>query len=278
MFLSRKLLTTASALLLGLSMAHAQEAMRIVFQNGRSIPITAVSLQGEQFTVTAAVDGFNEGQTFGLIAADHVYGERPAQLNQGIALLLMSDESGALKLLEPILESQKFTAKIPGNFWVEAARAALIAHALSGDSAKCAELGPKISEATPAAGIDPFVNLSKVLLMPTSTAIEVSQSGFRDLTTDNLEADVCSFASFFRGDLYKRAKKEKDALESYLNVTSLFPAGCTVVNAAAELYSAEILLKQNRREEAIALLKSAVTQSAGTALAEEANKRLERIK
>ena len=50
--------------------------------------------------------------------------EKPATLNPAIGLLLMDKPGDALKLLEPVLAEQRVTAEIPGNFWLEAARAA----------------------------------------------------------------------------------------------------------------------------------------------------------
>jgi hypothetical protein len=58
----------------------------------------------------------------------------------------------------------------------------------------------------------------------------------------------------------------------------LYPAGGMIINAAAEIQAAEILSGLGRREEAVALLGSAVRDSAGTLLSAEANKRLESLK
>ena len=71
------------------SLANAAEPTRIVFQNGRSVQISAVALQGERLVIRSSADGFNEGQAFALASADHVFGEKPAGTNSGIALLLM---------------------------------------------------------------------------------------------------------------------------------------------------------------------------------------------
>lgn len=258
--------------------AQAAEPTRIVFQNGRGVDIAAVALQGDKLVIRAAADGFAAGQAFPLASADHVFGDKPPQVNAGIALLLMDKPGDALKQLEPVLAEHAVTASIPGNFWLEAARAALVAYALERDTAKCTEIGKLISDATPIPGSDPFVALGKALLLPPSTKPEDRETALRDLTTDNLPADVCAYASIYRGNLLKSLKRDTEALEAYLHVPCLFPSGGMILNAVAELNAAEILTTLTRREEAGALLASANRQSAGTIVSAEVNKRLESLK
>ena len=261
-----------------LAPARAADAARIVFQNGRSIPVTAVTVQGDQIVVQQAMDGYNSGQKLPLASADHIFGDKPVETDRAIALLLSGKEGEALELLEPIVSSQQLTAKIPGNFWLEAARAALVGYAIQGDSAKVTALGKDISDATPQQGADPFNSLAKALMLPKATPDSELATAFGDLTTDNLPAAVCAYASFFRGNVLKNAKKDAEALEAYLMVPCLFPSGGRILNAAAELNAAEYLTAQSRREESLALLNSCVREASGTLLAAEANKRLESLK
>lgn len=273
---------------LPLSWASAADPIRIVFQNGRSVALSAVTLQVDKLVIKDSADGFTAGQSFPLISADHVFGEKPAAINPGVALLLTDKPAEALKLLEPVIAEHRLTAKIPGNFWLEPARAALVAYALTGNTAKCTEIGKEISDATPAQGIDPFVSLGKALLLPASTKVEDRAVALGDLTTDNLPADVAAYASFFRGHLLKSVKRNPDAaeakkqeaetLEAYLTVPCLFPSGGLILNAVAEMNAAEILVNMSRREEAVALLTSSIRQSPGTLVAAEANKRLDSLK
>ena len=257
---------------------HAAEPIRVVFQNGRSVPLSSVTLQGNNLTLTTPVEGFTPNQTFPLESADHIFGDKPSEINPAIALLLMGKPADALKLLEPIVLSQRVSAQMPGNFWLEAARAALVAHALEGNSNKCAEIGKEISDATPVQGIDSFVSLGKALMMPTAANVADKEVALRDLTTDNLPAEVCAYASFFRGNLLKVAKRDKEALEAYLMVSCLFPTGGTILSGVAELNASEYLRTATRREEAVLLLKSAISHTAGTLVVAEANKRLESLK
>ncbi len=266
------------ATVLPLSPTQAADEARIVFQNGRSIPISAVSVQGDQITVNQATDGFNAGQKLPVLSADHVYGDKPVQTDRAIALLLSDKPGDALALLEPVVASQQPSAKIPGNFWLEPARAALLGYAMTGDSAKVTSLGKEIADATPQQGADPFASLAKALMLPKSTPDADLEVAFKDLTTDNLPAAVCAYASFFRGNVLKQAKKDAAALEAYLFVPCLFPSGGRVLNAAAELNASEYLTAQGRREESLALLNSCVIDGSGTLLAAEANKRLESLK
>lgn len=261
-----------------LTASGAAESARIVFQNGRSIPLTAVTLQGDKLMIQAAADGFNPGQSFPLQSADHIYGDKPAAVNQAVALLLSEKAKDAIKLLEPVVAEHRSSAKIPGNFWLEAARAALVAYAVDGNAAKCTEIGKEISDATPAQGIDPFVSLGKALLISSTGKADERAVALGDLTTDNLPADVCAYASYYRGVLFKEKKRDSEALEAYLSVPCLYPAGGMILNAAAEVKAADLLTPLGRREEAVALLNSALRACAGTILAEETNKRLESLK
>lgn len=288
MTILRSAFLVCAATSLTISRASAAEPVQIVFQNSKSVPISSVALEGDRLVIKTPANGFTAGQSFPLASADHIYGEKPEQINPGIALLLTGKPADALKLLEPIVTEQKLTAKIPGNFWLEAARAALVAYAVSGNSAKATEIGKEISDATPSQGIDSFVTLGKALLMPESTSLEERETTLRDLTTDNLPADVAAYASFYRGNLLNKAKRDKvpakalqqtmAILEAYLTVPTLFPAGGMILNGAAESKAAEILVALGRREEAIALLTSAIRETVGTSVAADAAKRLETLK
>ena len=284
----RATLLACAVTTLPISWASAADPVRIVFRNGRSIPISAVTMQSDKIVVKTSADGFSAGQSFPLVAADHVFGDKPSEIDPATALLLTEKPAEALKLLEPVVAEQQVTAKIPGNYWIEAARAALVGYALTGDTAKCSEIGKAISDATPAQGSDPFVALGKALLMPPTTKIGDRAIALKDLTTDNLPADVCAYASYFRGQLLKGAKRSDDldearkadaeALEAYLGAPCLFPSGGLILNAASELNAAEFLVNLGRREEAVKLLDSTIRQSTGTLLVVEANKRLESLK
>jgi tetratricopeptide (TPR) repeat protein len=277
-YLFRSVLLAGAAFVLPVSQAGAGEPVQIVFQNGRSVPITAVALQGDTLTITAEFETFTVGQVFPLAIADHIYGEKPVAVNQGIALLLMGNPVEALKLLEPVLAAQQITARIPGNFWLEAARASLIAHAVNGNSAKCTELGKAISDSTPAQGSDPIVALGKVLLMSSSERVEDKEVALRDLATGNSPADVAAYATFYRGNLLQTANRDAEALESYLMVTGLYPSGCLIINGAAGLNASKLLVALGRRKEADILLKDSARDAVNTLVATEANKFLETLK
>jgi len=274
----RTALLACAAAAAQVTVSGAADGARVVFQNGRSIPVTAITLQGDKLVVTADAEGFSQGQTFPVQSADHVYGEKPAEVRQAMALLLLGQPKEAQKLLEPVVAQHRGTAKVPGNFWLEAARAMLVAHALSGNQPKCSEIGKEISDATPAQGIDPFVSLGKALLMPASAAAEDRLLALRDLTVGNQPADVSAYASFYSGNLLKEEKRDAEAMEAYLAVPCLFPSGGMILNAAAETKASDFLAALGRREEAMALLNSAIRACGETALAEEAKKRLESLK
>ncbi|MCX6880809.1 MAG: hypothetical protein NTW21_44460 [Verrucomicrobia bacterium] len=274
----RAIMAAGTGLALALTQGQAAEPPQIVLQNGRSVPLAAVTLQGDKFVMKTAVEGFDAKATIPLAMVDHVFGDKPEGTNQAIALLLTGKATEAIKLLEPILAEHKDTAKLPGNFWLEAARALLVANSLEGAFTACGVLGKDISDATPAQGIDPFVTLSKALLMPFSAKVSDREAALRDQTTDNLPAELCAYACFFRGELLRKDKRDAAALEAYLAVSCLFPAGGMVCNGVAQLRAAEILTAQGRREEALALVHSAIRNTKDTAAAATATKLLESIK
>lgn len=288
-------LLAGATLVLAVSSATAGDPMRVVFQNGRSIPLSSLSMAGGKLVTTVSGDGFTQGQAIALESIDHVYGEKPEQINPAIALLLMGKAAAAEKLLEPILAAQKITAKIPGNYWIEAAHAALVAYAVQGNSARVTEIGKEISDATPVQGIDPFVMLGKALLMSSSARITEREAALNELITDDHPADLCAYASFYRAEVLKEAKRSADApeakkqdqeiLEAYLAIPCLYPTGGMILNGTAELKAAEILASTGRHEgdddrqkEVIALLNSSIRHSNGTVVVSEANKRLDSTK
>jgi hypothetical protein len=251
---------------------------QLVFQNGRSIPLSSVDIAQDKVLIKTAADGFGAGQSFPLTAVSHVFGDRPAELNQAIALLLFDRHKEATDLLEPLLAAHRVSAKIPGNFWIESARTLLVCYALTGDAARCTQLGKDISDATPPQGSDPFVSLGKALLMPASVSPEDRDMSLKDLTTDEMPADVAAYASFYRSRLLKEQKKNAEALQALLAVPCLYPSGGLILNAAAEIQASDLLAGLSRRDEATHLINSALRVSQGTILTEEANKRLESLK
>jgi tetratricopeptide (TPR) repeat protein len=248
---------------------------QLVFQNGRSIPLSSVDIAQDKVLIKTAADGFDAGQSFPLTAVSHVFGDRPAELNQAIALLLFDRHKEAIDLLEPLLAAHRVSAKIPGNFWIESARTLLVCFALTGDAARCTQLGKDISDATPPQGGDPFVSLGKALLMPASVSPEDRDMSLKDLTADEMPADVAAYASFYRSRLLKEQKKNAEALQALLAVPCLYPSGGLILNAAAEIHASDLLASLSRRDEATHLINSALRVSQGTILIEEGNKRLE---
>lgn len=251
---------------------------QLVFQSGRSVPLNAVDIAQDKVVIKVATEGFNPGQAFPLTAVSHVFGERPPELNQAIALLLVEKPQDAIAKLEPVAATHRVSAKIAGNFWTESARALLVAYALMGDAARATQIGKDISDATPAQGSDPFVSLGKALLMSSSASFEDREMALKDMTTDNLPADVAAYATFFRAKLLKEQKKNPEALQAYLSVPGLYPSGGLIINAAAEIHAASLLEILSRRDEASVLVKSALLVCQGTILADQANRLLESLK
>jgi tetratricopeptide (TPR) repeat protein len=259
---------------------HAQaEGSRLVLNNGRSLPLASVAFEGGKFVVKTASDSFAAGNSFPLAAASHVSGEKPAAINKGTALILMEEPGKALELLEPVVAGHRVTAQVPGNYWLEAARAAVLAYSLYNEPAKAEALGKEISEATPDAGVDPTVKLGQALALPLTVKFDDRLKALTDLISDSNPAEVSAFASYFRAKLLKKVNRNDEALESYLSVGCIYPAGGLVLTSAAEMNAAELIkMKPDRREEALALLTSAVRGSKGTALGTAAGKALEGLK
>lgn len=269
----------ATATLLSFApVSRAADPLRIVFKGGRSLPIDAVTIENGQFKVLTAQDGFEAGKTFKTDLADYISGEKPEAINRGVAFVLMDKPVEAIGQLESVLNSQKITASIQGNYWIETARALLVAYARIGNNAKMEALGKELADATPEPGIDAGMLLAKAISLPLSTRSDERLNAFGDLLDDKNPTDVAAYAAFFRANFLSRTKKEAEALQGYLTVPCLYPTGGSVINGAAELFASELLAKQSRREEAVALLRAAINDARGTAIAEEAKKRLESLK
>jgi tetratricopeptide (TPR) repeat protein len=269
----------ATATLLSLAPAsRAADPLRIVFKGGRSLPVDAITVENGQFKVLTAQDSFTAGQTFKTDLADYISGEKPEAINRGVAFILMDKPVEAIAQLEPVLNSQKVTASVQGNYWVEAARALLVAYARIGNNTKMEALGKELADATPESGTDPGMLLAKAISLPLSTKLDDRLNAFGDLLEDKNPVDVSAYAAFFRANFLSRTKKEAEALQGYLTVPCLYPTGGSVINGAAELFASESLVKQSRREEAVALLRAAMNDARGTVIADEAKKRLESLK
>lgn len=274
----------ASALLfLAAPALYAQgEATRLVFLNGRSVPLDKVSVEGGKFVFKDPVDGIPPNTSYPLTAASHVSGEKPAAINKGVALILMEEYPEALKLLEPVITAHKATASVPGNYWLPAARAAVVAYSLYNEPAKAEALGKEISDATPEPGVDPIVNLGKALALPLTVKFDERVAKLTEQVSDTNPAEVSAYAAYFRGKLLKKiaeTKRQDEALTSFLTVGCLYPAGGLVVVSAAEYQAAELIkLKPERKEEALSLFESAVRGGKGTAVGAAAIKARDGLK
>ncbi|BCU78469.1 hypothetical protein [Luteolibacter sp. LG18] len=268
----------ATAALASAATVRADEPLKVVFQGGRTVPIEALEFKGGQFVVTVAQEGLTVGQAVPAASADHIFGDKPEAVNKGVGLMLLDDPVKALGALEPQLVSQKVTAAVPGNFWVETARAAILAYANMGNSSKVEALGKELSDATPEAGQDPVVGLAKVLLMPAATKVDAKVAAFNEFINDSTPTDVAAYASYFKGAALLKGKKDAEALEAYSVVTCLYPTGNSILNGAAEMASAQFLSNQKRRDEAVTLLNAAIRDAHNSPVADEAKKRLESLK
>ena len=252
---------------------------QIVLQNGRSLPIASVTLKKDMFEVKVDTDNFGTGSTIPFTSVDHVFGDKPPAINQAIALILLGKPLEGRKLLIPILADHKDTAKLPGNFWLEAARATLVANALEGAAPPCTAIGKEISEATPDPGPDPFVELGKALLMPITTKVSEREAALRALITDAMPTDLCAYASFFLAELLKKDTRNDAAIESYLAVPCLYPSGGLVCVGVAQLRAAQLLSGQEtRRLESRFMIQAAMRNTKDTAAKDIVAKELENLK
>jgi hypothetical protein len=257
-----------------------KDAISIVFTlNGvsKSIPIDNLGLQADKFTVKTPAEGLPT-IPLNLEWASHVSGAEPQQISEAVGLILMNKPSDALALLDPIMESHKITAKVPGNYWIRAARAALVAHSINRATSRCAEIGKEISDATPTAGDDPSVSLSNVMLTPLSVSINERIKAYEGIANDASPPEVSAYASYFRGNLLKTAKRNSEALEAYLTIPAVYPTCGRVIMAAAAMNAGELVASMNRRDEAILYLEDAKREGKGTVIGAEAEKRIPLVK
>lgn len=276
---------TMLSLLLTASYAESQPVM-IAFRGGRTIPVSALSVANGMFVLKQAVENLPAGQTVPLDSAETVLGDKPIELMQATAFVLQQKPADALKLLEPILVENQATATVPGNFWVEAARSAIIAYAMINNEGKVRDLKQQLDKAN-GGSADPIGKVVAALSLKPSTKFELKEQAFSDAMLDSNPVDVIAFAAYFRGQLFESVKDVNRALESYFSIVNLYPTGNNVVNAAAHFRAGEMILVQPTmdaelqklaRGEAIGLFKAAAADAKGTVFSEEAAKRLESLK
>lgn len=262
---------------------HAQgEEPRLVFLNGRSAPLNTVAVEGGKFVIKTASDNIPANTSYPLTAASHISGERPAAIDKGVALILLDDYAEAVKLLEPVVTSQKASATVPGNHWLPAARATLLLYSLYNEPGKAETLGKEISDATPESGPDPVVLLGQALALPLTVKFDERVKKLDEMVSDTNPVEVSAYASYFKGKLLKKiaeAKRQEEALTAFLTVGCLYPAGGLVVVSAAEMQAAELIkIKPERKKEALSLIESAVRGGKGTAVGTAAQKALDGLK
>jgi len=242
------------------------------------VPLSAVALKGDNYEVKTEFGKYVVGDKIPVTSVDHVFGDKPPAINQAIALLLMGKSTDARKLLAPVLAEHKDSAKLPGNFWLEAARVTLVANGIEGATPQCDILGKDISAATGVSRPDPFIALSKALLMRNTVKIAEREAALKAQTTDAQPADVCAYASFFLAGLLESEKRSDEALEAYLAVPCLFPSGGMVVNGVSLFKAAQFLTDEGRRFEAVGMVENAMRYTKDTAARDEASKLYESIK
>lgn len=257
--------------------SRAATPPQLVLQNGRAVPIAAVSFQNGQLLVKETTPEFAANTAIPMAQADYVTGDKPAEINQAIALMLTGKPRDAAKLLDPLLTQHLCTNKLPGNFWLEAARAATIAHALDANPKAAGDLIKAISDATPAQGTDPYYNLVRAISQAGAAKVQDGVDAYGVIANDNLPADLCAYAAFFRAELLREHKRDAEALEGYLSISCLFPSGGLTINGLARFRAAELLVAMKRRDEALALANSATRCVRGTAVEESLKKLLESI-
>lgn len=270
------LITAVSAVLLTSTVVlHAQDSgsgLRLSLVGGRSLPLESVTYSKGVFTVTKADAGLNAGQTFDAKLAESISGDAPPALAKAEALLFLDDARGAIKLLEPILTSQKASAPVAGNFWVEAAHIAAVAYAVSGDAAKAKAVVSDIKDLVPGYSGTTLGSLVDTL---GSTKRDTKAQTLGSIAKDEGAPLASALATYFLGQELKLAKKNREAIEAYLTVSSIFSDVSRTLNAASEFRAAELISMTSKgRDEGVKLFQAAAQDGPNTAIAEAAQKRL----
>lgn len=251
----------------------------IVFDGNREVKLDLVTLTPSSYVINAEVSGFTLGQALPLTVSTYVSGPKPVEINRAISQLVLGKATDALITIAPIVSRHKVTSKISGNYWIPSVRIAIIANAMNGGTEKVNSLGTDLAQVTGAQGRDPVMSLAQVLLMPASTKVDERVAAFSSLLKDpKTPLEICAYASYFRGNYLKTMHRNAEALESYLSVSCLYPAGGMVLNGAAEMKAADILNNQKRRFEAISLLTSATHGTRQTTVGNEVDQRLKSLR
>ena len=284
-------LTLACALSPALSRAEdSNDGQILILKGGIVLPLDAVQIAEGRVTVAKDIPGFTTSQSFPAETVDRVAGAEPAAFRQAVAELLLGTPEHAIALVKPILEQQRPTAAMPGNFWVEAMRLNILAHALANRTSKLDELAKDLSQtAKKEASGDATAELAQLIIAPGANKGEARAKSFRSFVNELRPAELNGIALYFAADALGKARKDDDALDAFISVQSLYPTAGPSVVAACEYRSAELILKLNRnpeqpetktssKSEALAGFQSAAEYGAGTAIAKLAEEKVKSLK
>lgn len=275
-------LYVAFAGLIGIANGQDQqdEVPRLVFRQGinfRSVPVTALRAEGGNFIVTQEADNVAANTQIAAASVLRVSGAEPAEITKATAMMLVGNPGAAVKQLAPLLDSQRATATVPGNFWVTAARLKVIAAAMDGD-AKTVDAASTDLVNTSKQTSDPAPTLAKIILETRTGKLDERLQQFDDFISDSRPPMINGLAQFLRGDLLAGFKKDKEALDAFLSVPALNPTSSGAVVAGCEYRAALLQAKLGRKAEAIAAYEDVVAIVPGTVLAEKASQNLKSSK
>lgn len=276
-----RLITPLCIAMIGMaSAADEAEAPRLVFRSGitfRSVPVSALRAEGGNFVLTQAVDNLAANTQIPATSVLRVSGGEPEEITKATALMLTGAPGAAIKLLDPLLQSQRATATVPGNFWVNAARMKIVAAAMEGD-AKTVDSTSTDLVNTSKLTTDPTPSLGQIILESRLGKLEERLQRFDDFVNENRPPRINGLAQYLRADILAGFKRDKEALDGFLTVPALNPTASAVVVAACEFRAAQLLTKMGRKAEAIASYEAIVGSVPGTALAEKSSEILKSLK
>lgn len=280
---------TGLILALSLTCARAEddeESQTVILKGGAVIPLDAVQIAEGKITVTKEVPGFVADQSYPAETIDRIGGAEPVAFRKAVAEMLVGNPVEAVRLVAPIIDQQRSTAAIPGNFWVEAMRISMLGNALAGRNSKVDEIARDLNQngKKEAAG-DSTAELARLICSPSNPKPDVRVKDLSLFANELRPAELNGIALYLAADILAKDHRDEQALDIFISVPAIYSTSGPSVVAACEYRTAELILRLNRnpeipdsktssKSEALAIYKSAAAYGADTAVAQLATEKI----
>ncbi len=245
---------TGLILALALTCARADDdnddSQIVILKGGAVAPLDAIQIADGKITIIKEIPGFVPDQSYPVDIVDRIAGAEPLAFRKAVAEMLVGKPAEAINLLRPIVEQQRQTAAIPGNFWVEAMRLNMLANALAGRNSKIDEISRDMNQtAKKEAAGDSTAELARLIASPSNPKPEARVKDLSLFANDLRSNELNGIALYIAADILAQAHKEEEALDIFISVPAIYPTSGPSVVAACEYRTADLILRLNRNPE-----------------------------